>query len=59
MGKSIIEDAIEAMEKYYTEYGGEKTMDYSYGFFDALAVLRDMQKRTARKDNKRVLSDTL
>ncbi len=43
MGESIIEDAIEAMEKYYTEYGETKTLDYAFGFFDAIAVLRDMQ----------------
>jgi len=59
MGKSIIEDAIEAMEKYYTEYGETQTLDYAFGFFDAIAVLRDMQKRTTLKDNKRVLSNTL
>ena len=35
-------DAIKALIDYYTEHGKGKSMEYVYGFMDALAVLREM-----------------
>ncbi len=35
-------DAIKALIDHFAEHGKGKSMDYVYGFMDALAVLRDI-----------------
>ena len=35
-------DVIKALTDYYTEHGKGKSMEYVYGFMDALAVIREM-----------------
>ncbi len=42
-----ITDTITALEKYFAEHGKAKSMEYAYGFFDALAVLRDLANNRA------------
>ena len=44
MKHNIIETMIRALEEYYTEYGDGRSMEYTYGFMDALAVLRQMSE---------------
>ncbi len=53
-GKALIEAAIKALEEYYVEYGSGRDIQYTFGFFDALAALKDFQK-TLPSDRKRVL----
>ena len=45
-----IERVINDLLKYYSENCKGKTMEYSYGFFDALGVLRDI-RRELQLDN--------
>lgn len=52
--KSLIDAAIKALEDYYTEYGSSRDLHYTFGFFDALAALKDF-KQTLESDRKRVL----
>ena len=40
-----IDKIINEMEKFYSEYGRDKDMQYAFGFFDALSVLRILQER--------------
>lgn len=44
MKHNIIEIMIRALEEYYTEYGESRSMEYTYGFMDALGVLRQMSE---------------
>ena len=44
-----IEKVISQMMDYYAEYCKEKTIEYSYGFFDALGVLYDIRKELQLK----------
>ncbi len=39
-----VEGAISALEKFYLESGRERTMEYTYGFMDALGVVREYLK---------------
>lgn len=41
-----IEKIINEMEKFYSEYGKDRDMQYAFGFFDALSVLRILQEKT-------------
>ena len=43
-----IEKIINEMEKFYSEYGANKNIEYAFGFFDALSVLRVLQERMQR-----------
>lgn len=54
MDKGKLEYAIKALEEFYAEHGESKTLDYAYGFFDAVAVIRELAE-----ENIRILSDTL
>lgn len=40
----MIEIMIQALKDYYTENGQGKSMEYTYGYMDALAVLRQMSE---------------
>ena len=44
MKHNVIEILIQALEEYYTENGEDRSMEYTYGFMDALAVLRQMSE---------------
>ena len=35
-----MEDIIKALEDFFAEYGRGRGMEYTYGFMDALAVIR-------------------
>jgi hypothetical protein len=43
----ILTDATAAMLGEYDEYGSGKSLEYTYGYFDAVGVLREM----IRNDN--------
>ena len=45
----ILTEATAAMLEEYDEYGRGKSLEYTYGYFDALGVLREM----IRNDNAR------
>ena len=44
MKHNVIEIAVRALEDYYAEYGSGKSAEYTFGFMDALAVLRQMSE---------------
>ena len=47
MAKGItMEAVITELERFYTEYGRSRPMEYTYGFMDALRVVRDMGEDT-------------
>ena len=46
----ILTDATAAMLGEYDEYGSGKSLEYTYGYFDAVGVLREM----IRNDNTRL-----
>ena len=41
-----IQKALEEMEKFYEECCKEAPMPYLYGFFDALAIVRDLAEKS-------------
>lgn len=41
--RSIYDEIISALQEFYKEYGNGKPLDYIYGFFDALGVIRDLE----------------
>lgn len=45
--------ALNKMEEYYLEYGNKKDMKYAYGYFDAIAVIRNMLSEPPLSDRKR------
>lgn len=46
----VLTDATAAMLGEYDEYGSGKSLEYTYGYFDAVGVLREM----IRNDNTRL-----
>lgn len=52
--KALIEAAIKALEKYYVENGSGQDVHYTFGYFDAVAALKDF-KKTLPSDRKRVI----
>ena len=38
------EEILYAMQKFYMEYGKDRDLEYTFGFFDALGVLRDVME---------------
>ena len=40
--------AIRALEDHYREYGQGRGLEYTYGYMDALAVLRECATATVR-----------
>ena len=45
--RSIYDEIISALQEFYNEYGNGKPLDYIYGFFDALGVIRDLESANA------------
>ena len=39
-----IEKLINQLMDFYSEYCGEKPLEYAYGFFDAVMVIQDMKR---------------
>ena len=37
-----MEDIIKALEDFFAEYGRGRGMEYTFGFMDALAVVREL-----------------
>ena len=44
-----MEDIIKAMEDYFAEYGRGRGMEYTYGFMDALAAVKEYAEREQNK----------
>ena len=40
MEKTVLESAILELMDHYKEYGSGRSLDYTYGYMDALAALR-------------------
>ena len=59
--------AIRALEDHYREYGQGRGLEYTYGFMDALAVLRGVATATVQfighqnshNEYDKTISDTL
>ena len=51
--KKIIDAAIQALEDYYVENGQGRDMKYAFGFFDALAALKDFGNNLPDFDRSR------
>ena len=43
----MIDPYVKALEDYYQEYGEGKSLEYTYGYMDALAALRDSVRQNA------------
>ena len=43
-----IHEAIRALEDHYREYGQGRGLEYTYGYMDALAVLRGVATATVQ-----------
>ena len=41
-----VEMIIDALMQKYAERGLSKSLDYAFGFFDAVGVLRDLKEKT-------------
>ena len=37
-----IEKIINEMETFYADYGKDKNLEYAYGFFDAVGILKSL-----------------
>ena len=44
MKHNVIEILIRVLEEYYTEYGESRSMEYTYGYMDALGILRKLSE---------------
>lgn len=40
-----IEKIIDEMQKFYDEHGRNRSIEYAFGFFDAVSVLRILEER--------------
>lgn len=44
MKHNVIEYVVRALEDYYAEHRSGKSLDYTFGFMDALAAVREMSE---------------
>lgn len=44
MKHNVLEIALRALEDWYVEYGKGRSLEYAYGYMDALAVIRQMSE---------------
>ena len=44
-----LNEIINALFRFYVEYDGNKSTEYTYGFMDAVAVLRDLNDDPLRQ----------
>ena len=42
MAEKILNDAIAKLQDFYDEYGRNRAIEYTFGFFDAVRVIKDM-----------------
>ena len=42
-----MDDIIKVLEDYYTEYGRGRGLEYTYGYMDALALIRELADANA------------
>ena len=42
--RKILDEAIRTAEERYEEYAKDRSMEYTYGYFDAVGVLRDLRR---------------
>ena len=42
----MLEKALAELEKFYDECCIERNMDYLYGFFDAVAIVRELAEKS-------------
>ena len=40
--KKLLEALIRAMEDHFAKTGGDRTMEYTFGYMDAVGFLRDV-----------------
>ncbi len=40
--RDVLNAALQKMNEYYCEFGNDKDLQYTYGFFDAVAVIREL-----------------
>ena len=45
MDKNTLDKVMDALEKHYREYGMGRSMEYTFGFMDAMAVLRNLDTK--------------
>ena len=51
--KKVIDAAVKALEEYYVENGQGRDLKYTFGFFDALAALKDFGRNLPDFDKNR------
>lgn len=49
MAENMLNDALKAMLEYYNEQCRTRSMEYSYGYFDAMAVIKEMLDKRIMK----------
>lgn len=42
--RDALKVALQKMYDYYCEFGKDKDLQYTYGFFDAVAVIRELSE---------------
>lgn len=42
--RDVLKVALQKMNEYYCEFGNDKDLQYTYGFFDAVAVIRELSE---------------
>ena len=50
--REIIDTVLEKLEDHFEEYGKGRELTYTYGFFDAVAVVRNMMTEVPPSDMK-------
>ena len=53
--KNCIEKAVKALEEHYPMNARNRTMEYTYGYFDALAVLKSLSAQNDKSCKCRVV----
>ena len=59
-----MQDIIKALEDYYRECGSDRSLEYTYGYMDALSVVRanapvrPMGQRYSHTESDKAISDT-
>ena len=52
-----LQKAMEALVEFYGEYGSGRSLEYTFGFMDALAVLRDLDtNRQIQREHRDTLA---
>ena len=43
--KELMEKIVEELQANYAEHGRGRTLEYTYGYMDAMAVIRELAER--------------